>query len=433
MEHTIQPTLDNPRVIRAWTFFDWANSAFALVITTAIFPAYFLAVTDPEIRIWGQILSNSTVYAYAISASYLLIAAFSPLLSGIADYGGKKKGFLQAFTIMGAMGCLSLFFFQGMPQLGLGLAGFITAMIGFAGGLVFYNAYLPEIASPEKYDRVSASGYAMGYIGSILLLILNLIIIQKPLWFGLPEEGTLAVRIAFVLVGLWWIGFALIPFRILPNTSKMPFSATMLSKGFQELRKVAAIAFRSPNLLRFLVSFFFYSAGVQTVIFLAATFAEKELRFATSELILVVLLLQVVAVGGAFLFARMSEKRGNKPALMVMLTIWIGICLFAYFVSARWQFYLVAGAVGMVMGGIQAISRSTYSKLLPPKTKDTASFFSFYDVLEKIAIVLGTFSFGFLDQVTGSMRVSVLILAGYFLVGMAILAFVRIEKSTEPI
>ncbi len=416
---------DQPRIIRAWTFFDWANSAFALVITTAIFPAYFLAVTDDDLSVFGMRSSNSALYAYALSGAYLVIALLSPLLSGIADYGGKKKQFLQFFTFLGATSCLALFGFQGMGQLYFGLGAFILAMIGFAGGLVFYNAYLPEIASPERYDQISARGYAMGYIGSVLLLIANLLIIQKPGLFGLPEEGSLPVRIAFVMVGLWWAGFALIPFRVLPNTGRMPFTRDLLSKGFVELKKVASLAWRMEDLKSFLAAFFFYSAGVQTVIYLAATFAEKELHFLTSELIVLVLLLQLLAIGGAYFFAWVSGRIGNKYALLVMLLVWACICFFAYFVQERWQFYLIAIGVGMVMGGIQALSRSSYSKLLPEKTTDTASFFSFYDVLEKVAIVLGTFSFGFLDQLTGSMRISVLVLGGYFLVGIVLLSRVK--------
>lgn len=425
MRPTTSISLDQPRVIRAWTFFDWANSAFALVITTAIFPAYFLAVTDDELTFFGIKSSNSALYAYALSASYLIIALMSPLLSGIADYGGKKKQFLQFFTFLGSASCLALFAFQGMDQLYFGVGAFILAMVGFAGGLVFYNAYLPEIASPARYDQVSARGYAMGYVGSVLLLVINLIIIQKPGLFGLPEEGTLPARISFLMVGLWWAGFALIPFRVLPNSDRVSFSADLLGKGFVELKKVVQVAWRMAELKSFLLAFFFYSAGVQTVIYLAATFAEKELQFPTSELIVLVLLLQILAIAGAYFFAWLSGRIGNKYALLAMLLIWACICFFAYFVNTKMQFYLVAVAVGAVMGGIQALSRSTYSKLLPEKTPDTASFFSFYDVLEKVAIVLGTFSFGFLDQVTGSMRISVLVLGGYFIIGIILLSRVK--------
>jgi UMF1 family MFS transporter len=419
--------INDPKVIRGWAMFDWANSAFALVITVAIFPAYFTAITDDYVRVLGLRMSNSALYAYAISASYLIIAAFSPLLSGMADYGGRRKRFLQFFTIMGSMACLSLFFFQSMSQLAIGTAGFMLAMIGFAGGLVFYNSYLPLIASEDRYDRVSAKGFAFGYIGSVILLILNLATIQLHEWLGISE--LLAIRLAFVSVGLWWIGFALIPFRVLPKDQGGPPPRTLVRKGAQELRKVWRSARQSPNIKSFLFSFFCYSAGVQTVLFLAATFAEKELSFAASELILIILLLQILAIAGAYAFARLSEWRGNKLALITILIIWIAICFFAYFVHTNLEFYFVACGVGMVMGGIQSLSRSTYSKLLPENTDETTSFFSFYDVLEKVAIVLGTFSFGFIDQLTGSMRGSILLLVLFFLAGILFLTRVKVEPA----
>lgn len=426
-----QHPLDHPGTIRAWTFFDWANSAYSLVITTAIFPAYYLAVTDEEVRLGGMTVSNSALYAYAISTSYLLIALISPLLSGIADYGGQKKRFLQFFTWMGSLSCMALFFFQGMDQLLFGIGAFILGLIGFAGGLVFYNSYLPEIASPAQYDRVSARGFAMGYIGSVLQLILSLVVIQKPEWFGLEDTGSLPARLSFAMVGIWWFGFALIPFRALPSPPSLPLSKELLWKGVAELRKVAAVANRMPNLKTFLASFFFYSAGVQTVMFLAATFAEKELKLATAELILVVLIIQLVAIGGAFLFARLSERYGNKPSLLTMLLIWIAICVYAYFMQSPLEFYGVAACVGLVMGGIQSLSRSTYSKLLPASTQDTASFFSFYDVLEKVAIVLGSFTFGYLDQLTGSMRTSILVLCAFFMIGSVFLVNVQVPRDRD--
>lgn len=431
MHTSTETPSNNPRIIRAWTFFDWANSAYSLVITTAIFPPYFLAVTNPELEIAGQKVSNSALYAYAISASYLLIALISPILSGIADYGGQKLRFLKFFTWLGSLSCLTLFFFEGMDQLYLGLLAFIFAMIGFAGGLVFYNAFLPEITTPDRYDAVSAKGFAMGYIGSVLLLIVNLLIIQKPDWFGLPSEGTLTARLAFLMVGLWWFGFSLIPFQVLPADRKIKFTSDLLWKGFHELRKVAGIARTMPDLTSFLVSFFFYSAGVQTVMYLAATFAEKELQFGTGELVLVVLIIQLVAIGGAHFFAWLSGRKGNVFSLITMLLIWIAICIYAYFIQSSIQFYIIATAVGCVMGGIQSLSRSTYSKLIPLQTRDTASFFSFYDVLEKVAIVLGTFSFGYIDQITGSMRLSVLVLAAYFMLGSLLLLRVRIRPTAS--
>lgn len=421
--------LNNPRTVNAWALFDWANSAFALVITVAIFPGYYSAITDEYVNVFGIEMASSSLYAFAISAAYLLITLLSPILSGIADYGGKKKFFLKMFTFIGSISCLSLFFFKGMGQLSLGVIAFIFGMVGFAGGLVFYNSYLPQIVSEDNYDRVSAKGFAYGYVGSVLLLLFNLLVITKPEWFGLPTEGTLAARLAFVTVGLWWLGFSTIPFRRLPNDEKGKPNADLMKRGFEELKKVWRAVKHQTNIKSFLLSFFFYSAGVQTVLYLAATFAEKELHFGASQLILVVLLLQIVAIGGAYLFARISDWKGNKVALVAMLIIWTIICIVAYFVYTEIQFYGVAAAVGMVMGGIQALSRSTYSKLIPENTTDTTSYFSFYDVLEKTAIILGTFSFGFIEQITGSMRLSVLVLGVFFILGLLALIRVKIKSA----
>jgi MFS transporter, UMF1 family len=435
------PTLNNPRTIRAWAFFDWANSAYALVIAVAIFPAYYSQITGDRIGLWGDItVSNSGLYAFTISAAYLLIAALSPFLSGIADYGGKKKGFMRFFTTMGSLACVGLFFFEGQAgldteavqpfgQIFFGTATFMIATIGFAGALVFYNAFLPEIASEDQYDRVSAKGFSYGYIGSVILMIFNLLMITYPAAFGLPENSSLPVRLSFVSVGIWWFGFAQIPFRRLPADKGGIPMGKLLKKGYQELVKTWKIVRSERNMLRFLAAFFFYSAGVQTVLFMAATFAEKELRFETGQLIILILILQLVAIGGALGFARVSELMGNKLALIIMLCIWSGICITAYFVESNLQFYVIAVAVGTVMGGIQSLSRSTYSKLLPVDTKDTASFFSFYDILEKTAIVLGTFSFGFIEYLTGGMRSSILALIFFFLVGLTLVSFVKIKHT----
>jgi len=435
----MQTMRNDKKVINGWAMFDWANSAFALVITTAIFPAYYVTVTFGQIDFFGREVPNSALYAFSISLAYLLIAAFSPLLSGIADYGGRKKFFLKFFTGMGSIACILLFFFKGMSeeatatqnylQLIFGTTAFIVALIGFAGGLVFYNSYLPEIVTEDRYDNVSARGFAFGYIGSVLLLIANLIILTFPTTFGLPAEGTLPARIAFVMVGLWWIGFAQIPFRRLPPDPKNRPTKDLLTKGFEELQKVWQAVQDQKYTGRFLLSFFAYSAGVQTMLFLAATFAEKELGFDTNELIIIVLILQIVAIAGAYLFAKISEWQGNKISLIIMLLIWILICGISYFVYGKIAFYALAGAVGLVMGGIQSLSRSTYSKLLPKRVEDTTSYFSFYDVLEKVAIVIGTFSFGAINQLTGGMRNSVLAMSGFFFIGLVILLTVKIQHA----
>jgi UMF1 family MFS transporter len=415
------------KVVNAWALFDWANSAYALVITTAVFPVYFIQFTPDIINILGIDIPNSALYSYAVAFSYLIIAGLSPILSGIADYSGRRMFFLKLFTIIGSLACLSLYFFKGVPQLWLGTSAFILATIGFAGGIVFYNAYLPLIVTEDRYDQVSAKGFAFGYVGSVILLIIILVMIQKPDWFGITDPQ-LPARIGFVMVGLWWIGFAQITFRYLPKDVTSRFDRKILSKGFEEISGVFAKLKQQPWLKRFLIAFFFYSAGVQTIINVAAVFAEKELAFKASELILLVLILQLVAVGGAYLFAWVSKISSNKISLTIMLIIWILICLGAYFTEGKMLFYFLAGMVGMVMGGIQALSRSTYSKMLEDKENDTTSYFSFYDVLYKTAIVLGTFLFGFVENITGNIRYSILVLAFFFVVGIILLNSIKKEE-----
>jgi UMF1 family MFS transporter len=424
--------LNDPRTMNGWALFDWANSAFALVITTAIFPPYFAAVVDDKFTIAGFEFSDSSWLTLTISVSYLIIAMLSPLLSGIADVGGRRKGFLKFFTTMGGLGCIGLFWFSGMDTLWLGTIAFAMGLIGFAGGLVFYNSFLPVIATQDKFDKLSARGFAMGYVGSVLLLILNLAMVQKPEWFGLPTEGTLPVRLAFITVGLWWLVFAAISLSRLPDDvrkSGTSFS-DMAGQGIAELKSVWSRVRQSTPTLRFLSAFFSYSAGVQTVIFLASIFAAKELGFESSELILVVLILQIVAVGGAYLAASVSKRYGNKASIYFQLVIWFCICLAGYFVQGKSTFYAVAAAVGLVMGGIQSMSRSTYAKLIPTR-EDVTSYFSFYDVLEKVAIVGGTAIFAILDLITGSMRMSLLALSLFFALGMVILWGFKLPKEAS--
>jgi UMF1 family MFS transporter len=432
MSNPVDIKLNDEKVVTGWAFFDWANSSYALTIAVALFPAYYAGITDDIVNVFVVEMHNTTLYAYAITGAYLIIAFFSPNLSGIADYGGKRMFFMRFFTVLGSISCISLFWFEDMGQLAVGTIGFMLATIGFAGGLVFYNSFLPLIVSEDRYDAVSAKGFSYGYIGSVILLLLNLVIVMSPETFGIDPNGTLQYRIAFVMVGLWWFGFALIPFSRLPKDEKGKPQDNLISKGFGELKKVWFAIKNEKNIRSFLFSFFCYSAGVQTVIFLAAIFAEKELKFGTAELISVILILQVVAIGGAHLFAKISDLKGNKYSLITMLLIWTAICLLAYFVTQSWQFYSIAAGVGLVMGGIQSLSRSTYSKLLPDDTDDTTSYFSFYDILEKMAIVLGTFSFGFIEQLTGGMRNSMIALTAFFVIGILILLKVKIAPNNSP-
>ncbi|MEO1261299.1 MAG: MFS transporter [Bacteroidota bacterium] len=426
MDNTSDVKLNDPKTINGWALFDWANSSYALVITVALFPPYFLAVTDDNFTMLGLRMTDSALYAFAVSAAYGLITLASPFLSGIADYGGRKKFFLRFFTTMGSVACISLFFFTGMKTLPLGTIAFILATIGFAGGLVFYNAYLPLIATEDKYDTVSAKGFTYGYVGSILLLITNLIIITFHENIGISEDN--AVRMAFVMVGLWWIGFAQVSFKRMPADRPDPPGENLVKKGIEELKKVWHALKEMTFTKRFLISFFFYNAGVQTILFLAATFAEKELGFATSDLIILILVLQLVAIVGAYVFAKISDWKGNKISIGVMLVIWMLLCVAAYMVQEKMQFYLLAGVLGSVMGGIQSMSRSTYSKLIPEDTEDTTSFFSFYDVIDKTSTMVGTFGFGMV-QLMGGMRNAVLGLSAFFFVGLLVLLSVKIGKN----
>lgn len=419
-------TKNQKKVINAWALFDWANSAYFLVISTAIFPIYFVNFSPDIINIGPIEMTNTSLYSYAVSFSYILLALISPVLSGMADYGGKRKFFLQGFTLIGAVACMLLYFFKGEPQLWLGVSAFILATIGAAGGLVFYNAYLPEIVTEDRYDKTSAKGFAYGYIGSVLLLIFILMMIQRPEWFGITDPQ-LPSRIGFFLVGAWWLGFAQYTFKHLPEDQGMTKLNKLVKEGFNEVVGVLKRLRYQRNIKFFLLSFFFYSAGVQTVIYLATIFAEKELHFGTSELIMIVLILQLVAIIGAYLFAFVSKKIGNKMTIMLMVTIWIIICLIAYFVASKSMFYLVAALVGMVMGGIQSLSRSTYSKMIDPD-EDVTSYFSFYDVLYKLSIVMGTFAFGVVDNITHNLRYSVLTLGLFFVIGLILMFFV--DKSS---
>jgi UMF1 family MFS transporter len=423
--HALDPKKNIKRTLRGWAFFDWANSSYSLVINVAIFPGYFLLVTNDWIKIFGINMSNSTLYAYSLSFSYLLIAIFSPFLSGIADYAGRKKYFMRLFTTGGAIACIGLLFFTGMGTLWLGLICFIAATIGFSGGIVFYNAFLPEIATEDRYDAVSALGFSYGFLGSVILLVLNLIVIQNFAWFGF-ETATKAVPVAFVMVGVWWFGFAQIPFKRLPEDARHPYTKQVWRRGYEELSKTVKAALGQRNLLLFLVTFFFFNAGTQAVLLLASIFAEKELHFSTSGLIVLILILQIVGILGAYFFAWLSKKKGNIFALNVALIIWAIICSAGFFVKTGLDFYLLAVGVGLAMGGTQSLSRSTYAKILPENTPDTASYFSFYDVLDKVSTVMGTFVFGFVEQITHGMRNSVLSLAVFFIVGLILLNKVKV-------
>ena len=424
------------KLINAWAFYDWANSVYSLVISTAVFPLYYSALTEGEtISFLGMDWDHpDSLYSYALSFSFLVVAFISPILSGIADYTGSKKKFMKFFCLMGSLSVMSLYFFEGLDTVWIGIVFTVLASIGFWASLVFYNAYLPEVANPEQQDRASAKGFMYGYVGSIILLIINLIMIQKPDLFGI--SASLASRLSFVMVGLWWLGFAQITFKKLPDDiyNKKP-EKDYIWKGFRELKIVAKEVVNYPTLKRFLISFFLLSVGVQTIILLATIFGSTELGLETIDLIVTVLLIQVVAILGAFLFSRLSESRGNFFALKVTIVIWMVVCFFAFMLhkdlpNVSIYFYSLGAILGLVLGAIQSLTRSTYSKLLP-ETEDHATYFSFYDVTEKIAIVLGTFVYGLLYAITDSMQWSVLCLAFFFLASFIILSTLKRTKHVN--
>lgn len=426
---------NDKRLINAWASFDWSNSVYNLIVTTAIFPIYYLSTTKEAfggemVQFFGLTIKNSVLFSYAITFSFLVIVFLAPILSGIADFGGMKKRFMQFFTYLGSLSCIGLYFFTG-ENVEYGIACSVLASIGFTGSLVFYNGFLPEIASNDKMDSASAKGFAMGYIGSVILLVINLVLYLKYDLFGF-ETGGSATRFGFILVGVWWMGFAQIAFYYLEDKATgKKFTFNILGNGIKELKKVFRIVRDKIVMKRFLFSFFLFSMGVQTVMLLAPLFAEKEIGFSADEMIIVVLILQIIAIAGAYFFATLSKLRGNGFAISATLVIWIFICITGYFLKDKISFYGLAALLGFVMGGIQSISRSTYSKLIPAETKDTASFFSFYDITEKLAIVIGSFSYGFIDQVTGSMRNSMVFMAVFFIGGFIILQFAKLKKNLK--
>lgn len=417
----------SPKVIRSWAMYDWANSVYNLVITTTFFPVYYAAITksaygEDTVPFLGRIFKNSALYNYTVGFSYLLIAILLPILSAISDSRGNKKKFMQFFCYLGGLGCSGLFFFRGeQPKMWVGLGCFMLAAIGYIGSLVFYNSYLPEIAAPEDRDRISARGYAMGYIGSVIMQMVGFGLV---LYFSGKGDDTSGPLYTFLLVGIWWIGFAQITFRNLPpSTPSVKKQHNVFTDGFKELKKVWHQLKEIPVLRSFLGSFFFYSMGVQTVMLAATIFGDRVLGLPADKLIITVVLIQIVAIAGAFLMSNLSEKFGNIQVLLGVVLFWIFLCISAWYVAGvkesgknvEFHFYGLACAVGLVMGGIQSLSRSTYSKLMPT-TKDTASFFSFYDVTEKIAIVIGMFTFAYIDELL-DMKHSVLSLIVFFAIG----------------
>jgi UMF1 family MFS transporter len=425
-------TKNDPKVIKAWTFYDWANSVYNLIISTAIFPIFYSEVTKTKdsngkvisemVTFFGRDFVNTELYSYVYSFSFFVIVLLVPILSGIADFMGNKKRFMQIFCYLGAAGCASLFYFD-KETLEISMFSVFVASIGFWGSLVFYNSFLLEIADKDQHDKISARGFSMGYIGSVILLLTILLLNGVA---GVP------IKYGFLMVAVWWVSFAQYTYYYLPNSSHYPKREKVYGifwNGYSELRKVWGQLKSHPKVKWFLASFFTYNMGVQTVMLLAVLFASKEIEWTvdgewwqTKEtgLIVSIILIQLIAVVGAYFLSKISAKMGNLKTLMLATIIWVLCTIIAYYIHYPLQFYGLAVLVGFVMGGIQALSRSTYSKMLPPTTEH-ASYFSFYDVMEKVGLIFGPFMFGFLEGLFGNMRVSVLMLMVFFVVGFLLL------------
>ena len=425
------------KLLNAWAFYDWANSVYTLTIASSIFPIFYSALflNDEElVSAFGFEMKQTVLISVITAFTFLVVAFSSPILSGIADYVGNKKNFMKFFCYVGGLGCIGLYWFS-LDYIHLSLLFYFMGLIGYWGSLVFYNSYLPDIAFEDQQDSISAKGFSLGYIGSVLLLILNLAMVMKPEWFGF-DIGTTeethnmakfeAMKISFITVGLWWILFSQYTFYILPKGVSTGHKVTkdVLFNGFQELKQVWYQLKQNLRLKRYLYAFFVFSMAVQTIMLMAVYFGEKEIAWAdndekTQGLIISILVIQLVAILGAILTSRASAKFGNIKTLIVVNFIWMCLCFYAYFMVTPVQFYIAAGLVGMVMGGVQALARSTYSKFLP-ETEDTTSYFSFYDVAEKIGIVIGMIIFAVVDQIS-TMRYAILFLFVFFLVGIILL------------
>lgn len=488
-DHSQTPNIkNNPKIMKAWAYYDWANSVYSLVITSTIFPIYYSILTTASersefvketgqwikvpvrhmITIFGKEYQPDAIYGYSLTISFLIVVLLSPILSSLADTIGNKKSFLQFFCYLGATSCMGLAMFTGMQNVFLGLLFSITASVGFWGSLVFYNSFLPDIATRDKQDALSARGYVYGYIGSVVLVVICLVLIQ--VFAKNPEEAKLYTRISFLLTGAWWFGFSQYTFKHLPQfgnvKDQLPKDLVLLNyknifkkheeqggfwevlkdnihfywdiviESFHELFKVGRRLFADRNLKFFLSSFFFYSVGMQTIFLMATLFGKSEINLAQDKLILTLLLIQIEAIIGAIIFSRLSRIIGNKNVISVAIILWIVACLSAYYLNkenpnVEYQFYGIASIIGLVMGGLQAMSRSTYSKLLPEDSMDNTTYFSFYDVLEKLAIILGTFIFATMIEKYSNMRFAALSMSIFFFAGLVLIRFLKVKLGAD--
>lgn len=424
MEENIK---NDKRLIRSWAMFDWANSAYNLVITSTIFPIYYIAITsssadgDDFVNFFGFEVINTVLSNYALAFAYLIMVLSLPFLSSYADAKGRKLQVMKLFTYIGAIACMGLFFFK-LDTLEWGIICFTLAAMGYIGGVAVSNSYLPIIATPDRQDEVSAKGFAYGYVGCVTIQVICFVFVLKPEWFGITD-ASFPARLSFLLVGLWWLGFSMIPFSALPNNtpSISAHGTTLLERVTSEFKSVLSQVRGNEGIKRFLPAYFFNSVGVQTIMVVATMFGQKELELEQQSLIITIILIQLVAIVGAIVMSKLAQYWGNIVVLLLVTLLWASICVSAYYLTNPTQFYGLAVMVGLLMGGIQSLSRSTYSKMLPDNLEDTTAFFSFYDITEKLGIVVGLVCFGMIEQITHNIRYSALSLSIFFILGFLLL------------
>lgn len=419
--------------LRAWAMYDWAVSAMQTVITTAVFPIYFISVagaemTKPEATAW---------YSWANTAGALLIAVISPILGAVADYRSAKKRFLSVFMLLGVFSTMGMYFIM-QGDLFLACTLFVLSLAGATGSMTFYESLLPHIAREDEIDRVSTGAYAMGYIGGGLLLALNLAWISNPGLIGLPtgnnltpEQSTLPARLAFVSVGVWWLLFSLPILRGVPEPPRLieadeAPTENPVKVAFSRLRETLTELRLFKQAFLTMLAFTIYNDGIQTIVRMATVFGE-ELGLPRSDLITAILIVQFVGIPFAFLFGTLASKLGTKLSILLGLAIYTGICIYAYTIHTVTEFYVLAGMVAMVQGGTQALSRSMFASMVP-KHK-SGEFFGFYSVFEKFGGILGPAVFGIAVTTTGSSRSAILWVISFFVVGGTLLTRVNIAEG----
>jgi UMF1 family MFS transporter len=422
----------------AWYFYDWANSAFATTVLVVFLGPYLTTIAKAAadgngfIYPLGIKLSAGSYFPYVVSTSVFLQVICLPVLGAIADYSNRKKQLLAFFANVGAFATMAMYFLHGTRYL-LGGILFVIANLSFGAAKVFYNAFLPEIAPPERRDSVSSIGWAVGYLGGGILLAANLLLLSQASALGISE--TFAVRISLLSAGIWWAVFTIVPLLYLRTREPAKAVAggrNYLSAGFKQLVHTLRGTRAFPYTILFLIAYFFYNDGIQTVIALASQFGQEELKLSLSLLTILVLMIQFVAFVGALAFNLVAKAMGTKTALIISLVIWTGVVVYAFgFLETATEFFVLGGVIGIVLGGSQALSRSLYSQMIP-KGKES-EYFSLYEVSEGGSSWLGPLIFGLGYEYTRSYRISILSLALFFIVGVVLLAAVNLRKATQDV